>query len=147
MPALDALGVLELDFPTSYKWALSLFGGPGREWSYYHRRAPGRRSSDTERRASGVDTPGAEREKGDNYLTSQISRINPDRCRRRSPSHPRTHLHSPGINASQFSNPIFHGSSVHVHFPIPLKHAVPFLCFYLGKSDLICHHTNLGTMT
>ena len=30
MPSLDVLGVSELDFPTSYKWALSLFGGPSR---------------------------------------------------------------------------------------------------------------------
>ena len=73
--------------PTNGPWAcLEVLAG---EWSYCHRWAPGRGSSDTERRASGVDTPGAEREKGDTHLTSQISRINPDRCRRRSPSHPK----------------------------------------------------------
>ena len=97
--------------PTNGPWAcLEVLAG---EWSYYHRWAPGRRSSDTERRASGVDTPGVEREEGDNRLTSQISRMNPDRCRRRSPSHPKIWTHPPAIHASQFSDPIFHGFIVH----------------------------------
>ena len=88
--------------PTNGPWAcLEVLAGSG---ATIIDERQGGRSSDTERRASGVDTHGAEREEGDNRLTSQISRINPDRCRRRSPSHPKYHTHLPDIYDSDFSN-------------------------------------------
>ena len=105
------LGVVELQPPyASYKWALSLFEGPSRGVELLSTMSQGEGgSSDTERRASGVDTPGVEKGEGDNRLTSQISRINPDRCCRRSPSHPSALSYPPCICASVFSYPITHG--------------------------------------
>ena len=123
MPGLDVLGVVELQPPyTSYKWASSLFEGPSRGVELLSTMSQGEGgSSDTERRASGVDTPGVEKGEGDNRLTSQISRINPDRCRRRSPSHPKADLHPPGICASVFSYLITHGFIVNYIYIITFQ--------------------------
>ena len=112
MPSLDVLGVLELDFPTSYQWALSLFGGPSRgveltsqmstrEKVLWHR---------AQSFGSGHTWSG---EGGRGHPPNQPDQPNqPRQMPPRSPSHPKTVTHPPAIYNSRLFNPSFHGCIV-----------------------------------